>query len=50
MLKVPSYYGLLALGIVVMIAGSEALIVFAIWLKNRKEEKRRKARTEKNIV
>ena len=50
MLEVPSYYGLIALGIVVMIASSEVLIVLAIWLHNRKEEKRRKARTEKNIV
>ena len=48
MLEVPSYYGLIALGIVIMIASSEALIVLAIWLNNRKEEKRRKARTEKN--
>ena len=46
MLEVPSYYGLIALGIVVMIASSEALIVFAIWLKNRKDEKR--AKKQKN--
>ena len=49
MLEVPSYYGLIALCIVVMMTSSEALIVFAIWLENRKEEKRRKARTEKNM-
>ena len=50
MLEVPSYYFGIALAIVGVIASGEVAIVFAIWLNNKKEEKRRKAKTEKNIV